>query len=124
MIDDVTSLTDKRIAGACLYIEKWMDTFKLWYGEERGRQYGQEYFTKVVGYLAIGKLISGNYRECLKAVSAVFDFNKQKFFNIKILGTYFIQLGAKRLLPRKVNQTAKKILGYVGLKFDTFHNRF
>ncbi|WP_254279262.1 glycosyltransferase family 2 protein [Haloarcula marina] len=97
----MTTDTESRIEGVRLYLEKWLPTYREWFGEAAGSAYAERYFARVVGRLAGKKFVSGNFSEFLTATRAIFAFSTQHRYNCSVLATYIGRYTASRLLPTR-----------------------
>jgi len=66
------SNTNRRIAGISQYVEKWTPTYREWFGEKDGENYGKRYFIRVICGLAGQKLAHCRFRDGLSAGKAAF----------------------------------------------------
>ncbi|VAW88622.1 hypothetical protein MNBD_GAMMA16-1165 [hydrothermal vent metagenome] len=103
-----------RIKGVRMFVEKWMPSFHEWFGDVAGLKYGKRYFARVIIHLSVSKILSGNFKDAWQALEAVFDFNDETSYNLKILFKQFLVRGAKRIIPYRFREFLKQ---YAWLSF-------
>jgi len=103
--------TVERIRGVKMFVEKWKATYKEWFGEAEGVAYGSRYFARVVGELAVDKLIAGNLWEAGQAIRAVFKYSETRYIFFVLLEhiKYKALFEAQRFLPRSIIDLLKAI---------------
>jgi len=100
--------TAHRIKGVRMFVEKWMPSFQEWFGDAVGLKYGKRYFSRVIIHLSVNKILSGNFRAAQQALKAVFDFNDEAFYNLKMLFKQLFVRLAKRITPYRLRQFLKQ----------------
>lgn len=96
------SNTEKRIKGVTQFVEKWTPTYWEWMGQEMGERYVRTYFSRVVGSLAVSKLLEGRFRDALVAVRAVYRKSDMPLTSTFLLFRYFMVGLLKRLVPWRI----------------------
>lgn len=105
--EEITSNTEKRIVGVRKYTEKWKPVYQQWFGEAEGKRYAKEYFTDVVGRLAVKKLFNLRFNDALRAIIAVVKYNPRYLPVFFYLSKHTLILGGSRLLPQQVKTAIK-----------------
>lgn len=100
--------TSRRIKGVRMYVEKWMPVFQEWFGEVAGLKYGKRYFSIVIITLVVNKGLAGDFREAWEALKAVYYFNDERFYNLKILFQMLFIRVAKRITPYRLRRFLKQ----------------
>lgn len=70
--DTMMTDTEKRIKGVGQFLEKWLPTFKEWFGDEKSNEYIKDYYSTVVGRLAIAKLYGGYISDFIISVKSIY----------------------------------------------------
>lgn len=68
------SATERRIAGVRQYIEKWLPTYRKWFGELGAQNHARWYFGAAVGLLGGTKLAEGRVGEAVRALETMIHF--------------------------------------------------
>jgi hypothetical protein len=105
--DQMTGDTSERIRGVRQYVEKWLPTYREWFGEEGGQAYADRYFARVIARLAARNVISGDIHGFLTAVRAVFQFSDEISYNVRVLSITVSRRIASELLPTPVKRWVK-----------------
>jgi hypothetical protein len=103
----MTADTTPRIQGVRMYLEKWMPTYRDWFGESGADAYAERYFAQVIGRLAADKLAFGRLGEAQRAVRALFSPGRRRRYVLGLLLTYAVLAVARRVLPRSIVRLLK-----------------
>lgn len=68
------SATEKRIMGVRQYVEKWLPTYRKWFGSPGDQDHARWYFGAAVGLLGGAKLAEGRFAESAQALRAMIRF--------------------------------------------------
>jgi glycosyltransferase involved in cell wall biosynthesis len=100
--DSMMTNTDERISGVRQFVEKWRPTYYEWFGKDKGEKRIQRYFARIVGRLAAAKVVTGEFGDAWKAVSAIFTESTQTAYNVRILSILLAESALKRFFPPAV----------------------
>jgi glycosyltransferase involved in cell wall biosynthesis len=98
----MTSDTEGRIEGVRQYVEKWLPTYRDWFGESDGTAYGHRYLARVIARLAAANFTSGDFRGFGTATRAIFEYSDETAYNISILIRTVTRRTAGEVIPRSI----------------------
>jgi glycosyltransferase involved in cell wall biosynthesis len=102
--------TENRIRGVKMFVDKWEPVYKEWFGQHRGAQYKQEYFVRVIVFLAVGKMFSGNFKDAVFAIRSIFNETGRRLFCIKVLAYQLGIFSLKSIIPYSAKAELKKLI--------------
>jgi hypothetical protein len=81
--------------------------FRGWFGEAAGDKYAHEYFTKVIGNLAVNKLFEGKFADCWRAVVAIYQRRRFAFRSTMLLAHMWVKALGRHFVPGKFIQRCR-----------------
>lgn len=106
----MVSNTIPRISGVERFVEKWADTYVRWFGPVEGRNYGDRYFIRVVGRLAVGKLMEGSLSDFFQCASSIFSRDSQRFYAARFLLRHVTIEVTKLFLPTRFHNMLRRAM--------------
>ncbi|WEL16674.1 Glycosyl transferase family 2 [Halorhabdus sp. SVX81] len=106
----MTTNTERRIAGVQQYIEKWGPTYKEWFGEAKGKAYADRYYARVIARLAATNLVSGDVWDFWIASKSIFETSEETAYNISVLMKSVGRRMASIILPQQAKQGFRELL--------------
>lgn len=99
--------TNNRIDGVSMYVDKWLPTYREWFGPTRGDRYAQRYFARAVARLAATKFVTGQFGQAARALRAILEeANCREYGYVAYCcGILCAELAVKRFFPPSVVRT-------------------
>jgi hypothetical protein len=94
--------TEPRIEGVRQYVKKWTPIYKEWFGPEKGTQYGERYFARVITRLASEKVVNLEFTEAWRAIFAIFEYSSQYQYNTLILADRICNRSVIKIFPPEI----------------------
>lgn len=107
--DTAMGATSRRIRGVQQYVEKWRPTYRDWFGDRVAATYARDYFIKVLGALAGGKLVQGRLKDTWSTYRALSTLSGQPIRSATAIVHSSMYLAMQRHLPPRVIAAAKSI---------------
>jgi len=94
--------TEPRIEGVRQYVKKWTPIYKEWFGPEKGTQYGERYFARVIARLASEKVVNLEFTEAWRAIFVIFEYSSQYQYNTLILADRICNRSVIKIFPPEI----------------------
>lgn len=107
--EQMTGDTTERISGVRQYLEKWLPTYREWFGEEGGQAYADRYFARVIARLAASNFVRGDLCGFLIAVTAVFQYSDETWYNGRVVFVTVARRIASEVVPTPVKRWMKSV---------------
>ncbi|WP_424002628.1 glycosyltransferase family 2 protein [Haloarcula salina] len=105
--EQMTGDTAERISGVRQYLEKWLPTYREWFGEEGGQAYADRYFARVIARLAASNFVCGDLRGFITAVTAIFQYSDETWYNRRVVFTTVARRIVSEVVPTPVKRWVK-----------------